>query len=180
LASGRAGANVGACVPDQDEAGARVPDGHSRSHSLTICHASCPAGEWLHLRVPRRSPGPTSGKHRGTRTTMQIQCYHIGGGEAILWEMGEKEWRLPCPCGCDRCGSFSREPGGSPPRPDLGNPSSPQEHRDSRRACATCELSGRLKEAKDGQVESRLDGWVIQHRLVFASQNARRGHLDLQ
>jgi hypothetical protein len=32
------------------------------------------------------------GKHCFKSTTMQVECDDIGGGEAILWKMGEKEF----------------------------------------------------------------------------------------
>jgi hypothetical protein len=32
------------------------------------------------------------GKHRFKGATMQVECHHIGGGERLLREMGEKEF----------------------------------------------------------------------------------------
>ncbi len=61
------------------------------THWETICHASWKAGR---MRAP-----PVGilllvfiGQQRGTRAAMQGEGHHIGGGEGVLRQMGEKEF----------------------------------------------------------------------------------------
>ncbi len=61
------------------------------THWETICHASWKAGR---MRTP-----PVGilllvfiGQQRGTRAAMQGEGHHIGGGEGVLRQMGEKEF----------------------------------------------------------------------------------------
>jgi hypothetical protein len=75
------------------------------------------------------------GKQRGTRATMQVEGQHIGGGEPLLREMGEKEFVDHALAGVTDAALFLGCQVGSHDDAAAAARLSPLGHRGSRRAC---------------------------------------------
>ena len=110
------------------------------------------------------------GKGRFKSATMQVECHDIGGGEPILREMGEKEFVDHAFAGATDAALFLGRQVGSHhdaaaaarlPHRDIGAVVE-RAHQGAFRATEV---------GIGGQVEPRLHGRVIQHRVVFASHH---------
>src|SRR5216684_7290122 len=112
------------------------------------------------------------GKHRLKGATMQVECHHIGGGERVLREMGEKEFIDNALAGVTDAALFlgSRVGGHHDAAAHALRP-----HRD---IGAVVELSHqatfRAAELLVGrQVQTALHLWPIQHGVIFAAHHER-------
>ncbi len=110
------------------------------------------------------------GKQRGTRATMQVEGHHIGGGEPLLRQMGEKEFVDHALAGAPDAALFLGRQVGSH---DDTAAAALGPHRDIGAVVESAhEGAFRATEVgMGGQVEPRLHGRMIQHRVVFASHH---------
>src|SRR5437764_1199625 len=107
-------------------------------------------------------------QHRFKSATMQVECHDIGGGEPILRQMGEKEFVDHALAGVTDAALFLGSQVGS--HHDAAAVAL-WPHRDTG-AVVERAHQGAFRATEvgiGGQVEPRLYGWVIQHRVVFAS-----------
>lgn len=112
------------------------------------------------------------GKHRFKGATMQVECHHIGGGECVLREMGEKEFVDQARAGEAHTALLSVR------RMGRHHHAAPLPIRSHRNVWAVVEcayqLTFRAAELLIGrQVQAALDLWPIQHGVIFAAHDER-------